>query len=131
MNDTTIPTEQIRLVGEMEAAGATVTFDDVFDTLRRVTVVWDGYELSSQRIGDDPIEHIHEEFTAIQEMRAAGCDVVLDQRVDRRFRVRVRTWAPRGHGRSFDLNQTTTSTSGYPVLAAFEKWKDARGRLTS
>ena len=61
------------------------------------------------------------------QMRDAGYAVLYDQLTDHRFRVRVRKWAPRGQGRQFSYNEHTTSTSGYPILAAWEKW-DAHRR---
>lgn len=58
--------------------------------------------------------HEEAEAEAVRRLEAGGCMVTCTMTSDHRFRVRV-------SGPGYKTT-TTTSTSGYPVLTAFEKW---------
>lgn len=82
-------------------------------------------EIAAQMgIPDASLEDLEEH--ALQQMRRAGYRIFLDRMRDGRFRVRVQRAAPIGdrHTGQVDVyNEHTTSTSSYPILRAWEKWR--------
>lgn len=133
MTDTTLTNDQ--MIAELEAAGVTIASDER-DTsapwsLYKITASWTVdddigmYHITEERYSEPPIDSIYRNVTSIRAMQHAGYTVLMDQTSSMAFRVRVRK--ERGRGGGLGYNVATTSTSGYPVLAAFEKWEAHQG----
>lgn len=127
MTDTILTPDQ--MIAELRADGCTVAVIEADRTapwsLYRVTVIWplDGgtYSITREAYRDPPVGEIYRDVCAIREMQAEGYRVLMDQTTNHIFRVRVQERGPRSrHGK---YNVHTTSTSGYPIEAAFEKWE--------
>lgn len=121
------PTRQ-QMVEEMEAAGSAIafavdTFAGVAD-MHHITVRYAGAELQYQAVGGYPIARAYRDFQAVKQLVNEGVTILCDRTSSHAFRVRVRKWAPKGegHARQFLYNEHTTSTSGYPVRRAAEKY---------
>lgn len=116
------PTRQ-SMVDEMEAAGAELEFHT--DWLHYLTVRYAGAELHYQALGGYPVARAYRDFQAVKQLVDEGVTILCDRTSSQAFRVRVQL----KDGRTSLYNEHTTSTSGYPVRRAAEKyliWKARR-----
>lgn len=115
------PTRQ-SMVDEMEAAGAQLEFHT--DWLHYLTVRYAGAELHYQALGGYPIARAYRDWQAVKQLVDEGVTILCDRTSSQAFRVRVQV----KFGRSMIFNDHTTSTSGYPLRRAAEKYLAWRKR---
>lgn len=125
-----------RATAELNEAG-TLTASDAYSVMTAFTFEWNGFTIKSQGFINDltrtelpginifsakrnlhPILRLYQDYVALRRMIDAGYTVKLDEQSMSGFRVRVQ----RKEGRKLTYNVHTTSTSGYPILVALEKW---------
>ena len=121
------PTRQ-QMIEEMEACGATVdaTSEEFYGMreLHRLTVRYAGAELQYQAVGGYPIARAYRDWQAVKQLVDDGVTILCDRTSSQAFRVRVQV----KDGRTSLYNEHTTSTSGYPVRRAAEKYLLWKGR---
>lgn len=123
------PTRQ-QMHDEMVGAGVELACDEavlgsVAGQMYYVTMHYAGAEIRYGAIGGYPIARAYTDFKAIREVIADGVTLRCDRTSAHAFRVRLRK---PGEGRKATYSDHTTSTSGYPVRRAVEKYRHWKER---